>query len=103
VEVVGGGTRTPCVAAAVQEAGGRAVGRTLDSSSALCQGASLVAALRNPAAGQNGTVPAVVCATPLEEAGGKGMGPEPLAAAVAERVRIDRMQVPPRKTSTEFR
>ena len=37
VEVVGGGTRTPCIAAAIQEAGGRAVGRTLDSSSALCQ------------------------------------------------------------------
>ena len=28
-----------------------------------------------------------------EEEGGKGMGPEPLAAAVLERVRIDKMQV----------
>ncbi|KAJ1495528.1 hypothetical protein T484DRAFT_1761859 [Baffinella frigidus] len=113
-----------------EEAGGRAVGRTLDSSSALCQGASLVAALRNPTAVQNGTVceaplgglmllglappwdpeemcgltfekplypngtvPAVVCATPLEEAGGKGMGASLLAAALQERVRIDRMQL----------
>ena len=38
-------------------------------------------------------MPAVVCATPLEEEGMMGMGPEPLAAAVLERVRIDTMQV----------
>jgi len=93
VEVVGGGSRVPCVAAAVQEGAGQALSRTLDSSSALCQGASLLAALRNPDAAQHGTVPAVAAEPLPEEAGGSGMEASALVAVLAERGRVDRVQL----------
>ena len=55
VEVVGGGTRIPCFADAVQQAaGGMVLSKTLDSNTALCQGSWTAAMTRFPAASEAG-------------------------------------------------
>ena len=57
------------------------------------RGASLLAALRNPDAAQHGTVPAVAAEPLPEEAGGSGMEASALVAVLAERGRVDRVQL----------
>ena len=81
VEIVGGGTRIPCLASTIQEAfGGSALARTLDSNTAVCLGSWAGAVERfatTSAEGQLGGEPRL---GPVEQAvlemGGKGMEEE---------------------------
>ena len=88
VEVVGGGTRMPCMADAVQEAaGGVVLSKTLDSNTALCQGSWAAAMARFPAepgaGGEGGGVREGAVEQALQELGEFGMGDAAREALVA--------------------
>ena len=81
VEIVGGGTRIPCVASTIQEAfGGLALARTLDSNTAVCLGSWAAAAARFPTTSAEGRLVGEPRLGPVEQAvlemGGKGMEEE---------------------------
>lgn len=84
VELLGGATRVPAIAHAIHEgAGGKAVSRTLDSSSGLCVGASLAAALRMGWA-DAAVFGCMVRGCELEEEGAAGMSEQDLSKCKAQ-------------------
>jgi len=78
VEIIGGGTRIPCVARAIAEgAGGAPLSKTLDSNTALCLGAWASAYTRFPSPQEQGDEPQPATGAmdaALAEMGQAGMG-----------------------------